>query len=531
MSEFARIVFFVSHYTLPICAIAVIVFSFLALFIRKNGFLTYLLLEDSSRIELTQRESLFGSSTDCDFRLAGLLKEHFVITLKSNSVVIRPLKQGTVLVNDEEIDGEVSLKVNDVILAGNREFSIIRKKSAQKRKEKDVLSTFAKFSLFAFQTLLLLQFIIVYDLKIALCYLLFIALQFVYLLFNKSCNVNLELVVFFLITLGITVVAGMGSKPLLKQLICFAAGSVVAFFIYFVFSAKLAKTLKIPAFLVGVALFIANIVMGVVYNGSQNWVEIGSASFQPSEFVKVIVVFLSAATANTIDKKHNTFGYSVFVLFCVASLAYLRDFGTAAVYIAVYLAVILLRKCDWLYFLAVVGTGVAAITVACVAFPYVAKRFFAFGQAWQHAFDSGFQQTRTMVAVGSGGLLGVGTSKGYLRNVTAFDTDIVFGVICEELGIIVGVCALIAFVLLALYAVKLFNSASCFYSIPACAAVMIFLVQASLNVFGSLDMLPFTGVTLPFISNGGSSAVCCVALIAFFKAAEREAMTRNEKSK
>ena len=103
----------------------------------------------------------------------------------------------------------------------------------------------------------------------------------------------------------------------------------------------------------------------------------------------------------------------------------------------------------------------------------------------------------------------------------ASDTDLVFGVLCEEWGLIVALIAVLSIVFLAFFAFFLMRGCkSSFYAISACGAASIFLIQTALNVFGPIDLLPLTGVTLPFISNGGSSMVVCWALLSFIKAAD-----------
>ena len=103
----------------------------------------------------------------------------------------------------------------------------------------------------------------------------------------------------------------------------------------------------------------------------------------------------------------------------------------------------------------------------------------------------------------------------------AADTDLVFGVVCEELGLITGVCCVLGLLLLALFAVRSASTGrSGYYVIASCAAVTVYLTQVGLNVFGSMDLLPFTGVTFPFVSRGGSSLMACWGLLAFIKAGD-----------
>jgi len=97
----------------------------------------------------------------------------------------------------------------------------------------------------------------------------------------------------------------------------------------------------------------------------------------------------------------------------------------------------------------------------------------------------------------------------------------VFGMVCEELGLVVGVCCVLAVLLLALFSVRsAATGRSSFYLIASCATVTIFMAQLALNVFGSLDLLPFTGVTFPFVSRGGSSLISSWAMMAYIKAGD-----------
>jgi cell division protein FtsW (lipid II flippase) len=153
--------------------------------------------------------------------------------------------------------------------------------------------------------------------------------------------------------------------------------------------------------------------------------------------------------------------------------------------------------------------------------PYIASRFEAWGHVWQFADSIGYQQTRTMIYAASGGLIGLGGGNGYLVGIPASDTDLVFGILCEEWGLIVALAAVLTIIFLAFLVLFLMRGCkSSFYAISACGAASIFMIQTALNVFGSLDILPLTGVTLPFVSNGGSSMVVCWALLSFIKAAD-----------
>ena len=126
-----------------------------------------------------------------------------------------------------------------------------------------------------------------------------------------------------------------------------------------------------------------------------------------------------------------------------------------------------------------------------------------------------------MSAAASGGLIGVGAGQGWLKNIFAADTDLVFGMLCEEWGLIIALLAVGGLITLSVFAVRATKAGrSSFYTIAACAASSLLVFQSMLNIFGSTDLLPLTGVTLPFISHGGSSMISAWGLLAFLKAAD-----------
>ena len=148
------------------------------------------------------------------------------------------------------------------------------------------------------------------------------------------------------------------------------------------------------------------------------------------------------------------------------------------------------------------------------------RRFASWGHIWEDVYGAGFQQTHSLTAAASGGLVGVGAGNGWLR-VTAADTDMVFCKICEEWGLIIAVLAVLCIVTLAVFAVRACRAGrSSFYTIAACAATSLMVFQTCLNVFGAVDILPLTGVTFPFLSNGGTSMLASWGLLAFLKASD-----------
>ena len=115
----------------------------------------------------------------------------------------------------------------------------------------------------------------------------------------------------------------------------------------------------------------------------------------------------------------------------------------------------------------------------------------------------------------------MGAGNGWLHKVPAADTDLVFGMLCEEWGLLIAVLAVISIITLAFFAARACRiGRSSFYCLAACAAASLLVFQTCLNVFGSVDLLPLTGVTFPFVSNGGSAMMSAWGLLAFLKATD-----------
>ena len=166
---------------------------------------------------------------------------------------------------------------------------------------------------------------------------------------------------------------------------------------------------------------------------------------------------------------------------------------------------------------ALVFAGVIAIKIA----PHALRRFASWRHIWEDPYNTGYQQTRALMCLAAGGLLGLGPGKGQLKNVFAADSDIAFATISEEWGLIVAVTMVFCIVVLGLFTIRTTRmSRSSFYAIGGCTAASILLIQTILNALGTLDVLPLTGVTFPFLSNGGTSMIGAWGLLAFVKASD-----------
>ena len=354
---------------------------------------------------------------------------------------------------------------------------------------------------------------------------IFIGTEWLYLALARWRRVfsELELLAFFLCGVGLWGVAAAVPAQLGRQaaaiLLGLAAFSALGWLIR---DLDRARTLRRVLLAAAVLLMIANLLLAHTVNGARNWIILGPVRFQPMEFVKIAFVFSGAATLDHLLTTRSLTSFLIFTGACIGTLAFIKDFGTALIFFCAFLVIAFMRSGDWRT-LALILAGAGLGGGAVITFiPYVSSRFSTWGHVWQHADSTGFQQTRTMIALASGGLLGVGGGKGYLVKVAAADTDLVFGVIGEEWGLVIAGLAVLVVAFWAFYAFsRVEGCRSSFYAIASCGAAAILLMQTALNMFGSVDILPLTGVTLPFVSNGGSSMVVCWCLLALIKSADR----------
>lgn len=333
---------------------------------------------------------------------------------------------------------------------------------------------------------------------------------------------EIETMAFFLSTLGLSIVATSVPADLDKTVIILIIGVVVYFVMgWWLRDLRRVKVLRYPATIAAVGLLAINIVLAEVVYGAQNWIEIAGISVQPSELVKVLYIYAGAASLERLFVKRNLLFFIIFSAVCVMALALMGDYGAAVIFFVTFLVISFMRSGSIAtVLLAVSGAGMACFLVFTIK-PYIAQRFATWGNVWSDPFGAGYQQTRTLAAAASGGLFGHGAGEGWLQSIIFSNTDMVFGIVCEEQGLIIGILAVLCILAMAFFAVRsAAHGRSTYYVIAACAAASLMIVQMSLNVFGSLDILPFTGVTFPFISKGGTSLIACWMLLSFIKAAD-----------
>lgn len=356
---------------------------------------------------------------------------------------------------------------------------------------------------------------------------IYILVEYIYFigarLLLKRKGFEVELIAFLLTSIGLSITTSVYPDKALKQLVAVLIGILGFVFLQWLLrDLKRVLLLRVPAAIGAVGLLAFTLVFASFTNGAKNWLYIGGLSIQPSELVKVVFIFVGAASLEKLQSNKSLTKFIIFAFACVGALFLMYDFGTALIFFFTFIVISFMRSGDIRTLVLVCTVALMGGLIVLMFRPYVANRFAAYGHVWEYFDTSGYQQTRTMIYSASGGLFGVGLGNGKLRDIFAATEDLVFGVVCEEFGMIMAGAILLSYVALLVYSIRHSKYArSSFYAICACAASSLMLFQASLNVFGVNDILPLTGVTLPFISRGGSSVICCWMLLAFIKAVDR----------
>ena len=340
------------------------------------------------------------------------------------------------------------------------------------------------------------------------------------LIHRKSFEV--ETLAFFLCTVGMAALSTVKPEETVKQLSAMVLGVVLFLIIgWSLRDLERAKVVRYLAVLAGVGFLVVTLLFGKEYYGAKNWLIIGGMSLQPSELSKVCFVFAGASTIDRIMTKRNLILFIVYSVLICGLLALMNDFGTALIFFCAFLVIAYLRSGSvGTVALAITALGFAGVLALKIA-PHALQRFATWRHIWDDPLQSGYQQTRALMCIASGGLLGLGPEGGALQKVFAADSDIVFATISEEWGLLMAVMTVLCIVALGVFPIRTARMArSSFYSIGACTAASILVIQTILNCLGTLDVLPFTGVTFPFVSNGGTSMIGAWGLLAFVKAAD-----------
>lgn len=301
----------------------------------------------------------------------------------------------------------------------------------------------------------------------------------------------------------------------LKRQILFAGIGIGAMFFimnidYWVWKSN-AKIILIVCFVLLLIVLIPGV--GLKRGGAQSWIGIGAFSIQPSEFMKLAMIsFISKYLADN-QKYITSFKKGVLpaltLLFSAFGLIMLQpDLGTGTVMVVTCMIILFVSGTRVLYFYILGGLGIIGFVGLIVSAPYRIARITSFLDPWKDPLGSGFQIIQSLYAIGPGGLLGLGLGQSRQKffYLPEPHTDFIFSVLTEELGFLGGACVLTLFALLLWRGIKTAMSAPDLYgTFLAVGIVAMIAVQVMINIGVVTGLMPVTGITLPFLSYGGSS--------------------------
>lgn len=312
-----------------------------------------------------------------------------------------------------------------------------------------------------------------------------------------------------LLCVGWIVMTRLSLDKALRQFMIVAVAALVTWILPFIMDRvwQLSRIAWVYG-LLGLALLVAVWMVGNNSYGAQLSIRVGGFSLQPSEFVKISFVFFVATMFyRSVDFKSvamTTLMAAAHVLVLVLS----KDQGSALIFFVAYLSMLFVATSNWLYLLAGIFSGCGASVLAYGLFAHVRTRVAAWRNPWADIDNRGYQITQSLFAIGTGGWFGMGLFQGMPYKIPVVEKDFVFAAVSEELGGIFAVCVLLiclgCFLQFMMIAARM---QALFYKLIAFGLGMEYVIQVFLAVGGAIKFIPSTGVTLPFVSYGGSSVL------------------------
>ena len=317
-----------------------------------------------------------------------------------------------------------------------------------------------------------------------------------------------------LITIGLIMLTRISYDKAMRQYMIVMAACFATLIVPFVISRiRFFEKFKWLYVIVGIGSLGAVLLFSSVINGSKLSINIASYTFQPSEFVKIIFVFAIASILARSHQLKDIIISGIVAMIHVLLLVASKDLGSAIIFFVVYFSMLYVATRNIYYFvigfLALAGGSYGGYRL----FSHVRVRVTVFLDPIGTIADKGYQISQSLFAIGTGGWLGMGIGQGAPSNIPVVSMDFIFAAICEELGVVFGMCLVLlclsCFVMFMNIAMKFEDR---FFKLVALGLSVAYIFQIFLTIGGVIKFIPMTGVTLPLVSYGGTSVVvtCCV---------------------
>lgn len=314
--------------------------------------------------------------------------------------------------------------------------------------------------------------------------------------------------------IGIAVIYRINSSEAVKQVVWFIIG-IITYILTLVILPEMSKLAKYKYVYLGVTLVFMPMAMlfGEEVYGATNWVKFGPIGFQPSEFGKIALVIYLAAVLKQYDATQKGIAHikqlvepAIVVMFSLGCLVLQRDLGSALIFFSISVSMLYIATSKKKYVVTCLGLFAVGASIAYKLFGHVRQRVMIWRDPWAYPNDEGMQIVQGLQSIASGGMTGVGIGQGYPQFVPVNTSDYIFAIICEEFGMIFGIGILFLFFLLFYRGIRAaFVTTDKFSQLAAVGLSTMIACQALVIIGGIFTIIPLTGITLPFVSYGGSS--------------------------
>lgn len=372
-----------------------------------------------------------------------------------------------------------------------------------------------------------------------------VSLFLYYILHHIGLDTDIYVIILTLASIGLTEIARLKPELLVPQ-VCWLTAGLIVFFLVIRFWRPLRSLLNYP-YLLGLACIVIlglPLLFGTEIGGSRNWLVLGPVSVQPSEFGKILIVFFLAAYLSSHRRVLTLPARKILFLrlpplrfiaplICIWSLAVLmfvveRDLGSALLFFGIAVLMTYMATGSKSYvFLALLFFG-AAVVISYLAFGHVRVRFDIWLNPWQDPSGMAYQVVQSLFSFGTGGIWGTGFGYGHPGFIPEVHTDFIFAAIGEEWGLVGSLAILLCYVLLFWRGIQIaLTRQGDSEALLAAGCASLVLLQAFIIIAGVIKFLPLTGITLPFISYGGSSMVSGFILLGLLVSLSRKERGRS----
>ena len=336
------------------------------------------------------------------------------------------------------------------------------------------------------------------------------------------------LIVTMLASIGIIKIYRINYEQGFKQIIWISLGIVLFFATYFIVKRiKGWEKLFLYYCLASVFLFLATLLLGRRFKGAINWISIGGISFQPTEIIKILAILMIASYYTNYDRfKEKKWGryYLIGIMYLFVFFLFLqRDLGSVLIFCSLFLALQYIYDENRKLVLANIVVLMFSGLLGYVIFPHVRIRFETWINPWEYIDTIGYQITQSLFAISEGGFFGTGLGLGHPDFIPEVSKDFIFSAICEEMGILTGIGVIMLFMILVYRGFKIsINQRNKFFRIVALGISILFGIQSFIIFGGVINMIPLTGITIPFVSYGGSSMLSSFIALGILQVASEE---------